>query len=170
MVSASHRPLMIPLDNPADSPCFGCGPKHPRGLHLSFARRGGDGEAEEVISDYVPKSDEIGWPGLMHIGLLFMVMMETSYWAALTLTGKVMTVSGPTTFETIRLPRVGIPFRTRAHVASRGPSGVRILCSSEGTSGKSHATLQSDWRPASRSAAERAGLSLPAYLLEDMEP
>jgi hypothetical protein len=139
-------------------------------LHLSFARRVSDGGAEEVVCDYVPKPDEIGWPGLMHIGLLFMVMMETSYWAALTLTGKVMTVSGPTTFEAIRLPRVGIPFRTRAHITSRDPTGFHILCSSERASGKSHATLEGGWRPASRSAVERAGLSLPAYLLEDMEP
>jgi hypothetical protein len=161
---------MIALDNPADSPCFGCGPGHARGLHLSFARGKGTDGSEEVICDYVPKSDEIGWPGLMHIGLFFMVMMETSYWTALTLTGKVMTVSGPTTFDPVRLPRVGIPFRTRARITSRDPMGVHILCSSEGSTGKSHGTLESNWRPASRSAVERAGLSLPPYLLEDMEP
>ena len=170
MLLVSHAPPMIPLDNPADSPCFGCGPKHPRGLHLSFARGKAADGSEEVVCEYVPKSDEIGWPGLMHIGLFFMVMMETSYWTALTLTGKVMTVSGPTTFESVRLPRVGIPFRTRARITSRDPMGVHILCSSEGGTGKSHGTLESNWRPASRSAVERAGLSLPAYLLEDMEP
>lgn len=106
----------------------------------------------------------------MHIGLLFMVMMETSYWAALTLGGKVMTVFGPETFEMTRLPRVGLPFRSRARIASESPTGARIVCRAESTSGKSHATLESDWRPASRSAVERAGISLPAYLLKDMEP
>ena len=170
MVLASHRPPMIPLENPPENPCFGCGPAHPRGLHLSFARAEREDGSEEILCEYAPQPDEIGWPGLFHIGLLFMVMMETSYWTALTIGGKVMTVFGPETFEMLRLPRVGLPFRCRARVASALPTGVRIVCKAEGANGKSQATLETNWRPASRAAVQRAGISLPAYLLEDMEP
>src|SRR5574337_979177 len=71
---------MATLENPRESPCFGCGPRHARGLHLAFERRVAADGTEEILCEYTPKEDEIGWPGLMHIGLLFLVMMETSYW------------------------------------------------------------------------------------------
>ncbi len=161
---------MAPLENPAESPCFGCGPQHPRGLHLVFDRRTAPDGADEVVCQYAAKPDEIGWPGLMHIGLLFMVMMETSYWAALTLGGRVHAATGPMSFEPLRLPRVGRPFRAAARIVGREGVRLRIACVAEDAVGKTHATMTSGWQPATRSAAERAGLSLPSYLLEDMDP
>lgn len=161
---------MVLLENPPESPCFGCGQRHPRGLHLTFERVTGSDGGDEVVCEYSPKADEIGWPGLMHIGLLFMVLMETSYWTALTLGGRVMTVTGPMTFEPIRLPRVGPTFRSRARLDGPPGGDLRIRCVAEDANGKGHATLTSSWRRASRAAAEKAGLSLPSYLLEDMDP
>ncbi len=162
--------MMSILENPTENPCFGCGPKHARGLHLSFERRTAPDGVEEVLCEYVPKEDEIGWPGLMHIGLLFLVMMETSYWTALTLGGRVHTVTGPVTYEPLRLPRTGKPFRSRARLDAREGGGLRIACTAEDANGRAHATMRSHWRPASRAAIEKAGLRLPAYLLEDLEP
>ena len=161
---------MVLLENPSESPCFGCGPKHPRGLRLAFEKMTAPNGVDEVVCEYVPKPDEVGWPGLFHIGLLFLTMMETSYWAALTLGGRIMTVSGPVTFEPARLPRVGRVFRSRAHLL--GPAGGRlqIQCVAEDAKGNPHATMDSAWVRASRAAVEKAGLSLPPYLLEDMEP
>ncbi len=161
---------MAPLENPAESPCFGCGPRHPRGLRLVFDRRTAPDGAEEVVCEYAAKPDEIGWPGLMHIGLLFMVMMETSYWAALTRGGRVHTATGPMSFEPLRLPRVGKTFRAGARIVGRDGARLRITCVAEDEAGKRHATMTSGWQRATRSAAERAGLSLPGYLLEDMDP
>lgn len=161
---------MTLLDNPVDSPCFGCGPRHPRGLRLAFDRRTDADGSEEIVCEYAPKPDEIGWPGLMHIGLLFMTMMETSYWAALTLGGRVHTAAGPMTFEPLRLPRVGKTFRARARLAGTEGDRLRVACVAEGADGRPHATLSSTWRRASRASVERAGVSLPSYLLEDMDP
>lgn len=162
-------PMAI-LENPPESPCFGCGPRHTRGLHLSFERRTAADGIEEVDCEYTPKPDEIGWPGLMHIGLLFLVMMETSYWTALTLGGRVHTVTGPMTYEPLRLPRVGRPFRSTARLVGEGGGILRIQCVAQDATGKRHATLASGWRRATRSGAQKAGLSLPGYLLEDMDP
>ncbi len=161
---------MVLLENPAENPCFGCGPHHSRGLHLTFERRTGEGGVDEVVCEYAPKPDEIGWPGLMHIGLLFMVLMETSYWAALTLGGKVMTMTGPSTFEYRRLPRIGETLRARARIEAPTENGVRMTCCGESLEGKPYATLASTWQRTRRSQLERAGVALPAYLLEDMDP
>ena len=158
------------LENPPESPCFGCGPRHERGLHLAFQRRTAEDGTEEIICEYTPKPDEIGWPGLMHIGLLFLVMMETSYWTALTRGGRVHTVTGPMTYEPLRLPRVGRPFRSTARLAGEEGGILRIQCVAEDANGKRHATLASGWRRATRSGVQKAGLSLPGYLLEDMDP
>ena len=124
---------------------------------------------EEVVCEYTAKTDEVGWPGLMHIGLLFMVQMETSYWAALTLTGRVHTVVGTVAFDFARLPRVGKPFRAAARLVA-GEGNPRVRCVAADADGRRYATMTSDWRRARRSGVVKAGLSLPAYLLEDMDP
>ena len=170
MAQALRARPMAALENPPESPCFGCGPRHPRGLHLSFERNTTADSVEEITCDYAAKPDEIGWPGLMHIGLLFMTLMETSYWAALTLGGRVHTVSGPVAFEPLRLPRVGRSFRSAARIVGRGEEGLRIECVAADAAGKRYATMASGWRRASRSGVEKAGLELPGYLLEDMDP
>ncbi len=161
---------MVILANPPESPCFGCGPRHARGLHLTFERRTAADGVEEVVCEYTPKSDEVGWPGLMHTGLLFLVTMETSYWAALTLGRRVHTMTGPATYEPLRLPRVGRTFRSRARLVGLEGDLLRIRCVAEDANGRAHATLTSTWRRSSRAAAAKAGLSLPEYLLEDMDP
>lgn len=161
---------MAILENPLESPCFGCGPRHSRGLHLTFERQVGADDMDEVVCDYAAKPDEIGWPGLMHIGLLFMTMMETSYWAALTLGGRVHTVTGPVMFEPFRLPRVGRSFRSTARIVGREDHGLRIECVAQDAAGKRYAIMASAWQRATRSGVEKAGLSLPGYLLADMDP
>jgi hypothetical protein len=154
---------MTLLENLDENTCFGCGPQHPRGLHLQFRREG-----DAVMSTHTPKDDETGWPGLYHTGLHFSTLFETSYWAALELTGKVQNVTGPQTFDQKRLPRVGKEFTVTARIVSRDP--LRIRAEAATSDGKPTATLETTWTPASRAGVERAGLKLPAYLLEDMEP
>ncbi len=161
---------MALLENPPESPCFGCGPNHARGLRLTFERVAAADGVEEVVCAYTPKPDEIGWPGLMHIGLLFLVMMETSYWAALTLGGRVMTSHGPVTYDMLRLPHVGRTFRARARIERTEGDGLRLRCTAEDGNGRPHATMESTWEPASRAAVAKAGLALPGYLLDDMDP
>ena len=164
------RPRMVLLENPPESPCFGCGPRHPRGLHLAFERLTAADGIDEIVCECTPQADEIGWPGLMHTGLLFLVTMETSYWAALTLGGRVHTMTGPATYEPLRLPRVGRTFQVRARLDGYAGENLRVHAVAEDANGRPHATLTSAWRRASRAAATKAGLALPEYLLEDMDP
>lgn len=152
-----------PLENPDENPCFGCGPHHARGLHLTFERDG-----DVVRTTYVPKEDEIGWPGLFHTGLHYTVVFEAMYWAALTLTGTVHSVTGPQTFDQARLPRVGVPFTVTARIVGRDPLRLRTESMMEG--GKACATAEATFRPVSRASVERTGLRVPGYLLDEMDP
>lgn len=158
------------LDNPIENPCFGCGPRHPRGLRLNFERRRADDGADEVVVTYAPKPDEIGWPTLMHTGLHFLVLYEVSYWGAWELGGKVMNSHGDSVFNQQRLPRTGKPFTAAARLGEKTEEGFCMDAVSTSAEGKPCATLKTLWRPASRAGAERAGLKLPAYLLQDMAP
>ena len=160
------------LDNPPENPCFGCGPLHPRGLRLQFARVTLPDGREAIETRPTPKPDEIGWHGLLHTGLHFSTLFEASYWAAWEFTGQVHTAFGPQTFDQTRLPRVGTPFVARAWIAADASDGLplRVRAESQTPEGKPLARLDAMWRPASRAVMEKAGLRLPDYLLRDMAP
>ncbi len=161
---------MAELENPIESPCFGCGPAHARGLRLRFEEGVGDDGVREVRSTFVPKPDEVGWPTLFHHGLHFLVLNEVSYWAALTLSGKVWVLSGPATYTTDRLPRVGVAHVARARIVEREPDRLRIRATTATADGKACGSLEANWRPASRAVIDRAKVPLPDYLLEDLAP
>ena len=161
---------MIELENPAENPCFGCGPLHSRGLHLSFEEQVTTDGIREVLTHFTPQADEIGWPGLFHGGLHYFVLHETSYWAALTLGGKVMQFAGRAEFDQERLPRVGIQHVVRAIVVTREPARWGILATTSTLDGKLCGTLRSHWIPASRERVKRAGIAVPEYLLAEMDP
>jgi uncharacterized protein (TIGR00369 family) len=57
--------------------CFVCGSENPAGLHVRFAREGDEG----CRAEYTAHGDHVGWPGLMHGGLLFTLMDEAVAWA-----------------------------------------------------------------------------------------
>lgn len=160
---------MIEIENPPENPCFGCGPGHPRGLHLSFREDAGADGVREVSGDFTPKSDEIGWPTLFHHGLHFTVLYEASYWAALTLGGKLWVSHGPISYSADRLPRVGIAHTVRARLGDRTEAALRIAARTHTLEGKLCGTLESDWRPASRAVIDRAGIPLPDYLRTEIE-
>lgn len=72
---------MIPPDpgiDPAllDQYCFGCGRHNPVGFHLVFERDG-----EEMVTRYEPKPEDQGFPGIMHGGLLALLLDEAMGWA-----------------------------------------------------------------------------------------
>jgi hypothetical protein len=161
---------MPELENPIESPCFGCGPTHARGLRLRFEEtKGGDGTAE-VRSTFTPKPDEVGWPTLFHQGLHFMVLNEVSYWAALTLTGQLWVMVGPATYTSERLPRVAVAHVARARIVRRETDRLGILATTTTVEGRHCGSLDSTWRPASRAIVERAKIPLPEYLLSNLAP
>ncbi|MDP6606981.1 MAG: PaaI family thioesterase [Dehalococcoidia bacterium] len=56
--------------------CFGCGRHNPIGLHLVFERDGDD-----VLTSYQPRPEDQGFPGIMHGGLLSLLLDEAMGWA-----------------------------------------------------------------------------------------
>lgn len=163
-------PMTSSLENPPENPCFGCGPRHPRGLRLAFEETVGDDGERVVRTTFTPKADEIGWPTLFHHGLHFMALYETSYWTALTLGGKVWVSYGPIAYTSDRLPRVGVEHRAIGRIVRRDDAQLTTRAISETLEGKSVGVLEATWRPASRAVVEKARVPLPDYLLEAMAP
>jgi hypothetical protein len=161
---------MEPLENPPENPCFGCGPANPRGLHLRFGTETAPDGRAEVVAEFTPAADEIGWPGLLHGGLHYFVLHEASYWAALVLGGKVHRFGGRAVFEQDRLPRVGRRAVVRAGLAGRTSGVLTVRAATTNDRGARCGVLESTWRPASRAEVDRAGLTLPQYLLDEMDP
>ena len=60
-----------------DQNCFACGAHNPHGLHLRFERDGADG----VLSRYDPKAADEGFPGVLHGGILAVLLDEAMAWA-----------------------------------------------------------------------------------------
>jgi hypothetical protein len=158
------------LENPVENPCFGCGPQHARGLRLQFERVTLPDGSEAVRTEFTPKPDEIGWPGLYHHSLHFAALYEVSYWTALTLGGKLWVSTGPITYEAQRLPRVGVRHLAQAQIVSALEEKLEIRSDSATEAGKPCGRLLSSWTPASRRSVERAGISLPDYLLTELAP
>ncbi|MEZ4504163.1 MAG: PaaI family thioesterase [Dehalococcoidia bacterium] len=59
-----------------DHYCFGCGHQNPIGLHLTFERDG-----HEVVARYEPRPEDQGFPGMMHGGLVAVLLDEAMGWA-----------------------------------------------------------------------------------------
>ena len=56
--------------------CFGCGRHNPFGMHLEF-ERAGDG----VVASYTTRREDQGFPGMLHGGLLALLLDEAMGWA-----------------------------------------------------------------------------------------
>ncbi len=161
---------MTELENPAEKSCFGCGPHHARGLRLRFESGTSPEGDPEVRTSFTPRADETGWPTLFHHGLHFMVLYETSYWAALTLGNRLWVSVGPTVYTADRLPRVGAAHLARARLVASEPDRLSIRATTATAEGKPCGSLESSWRPADRSTLERARVPLPEYLLSEIRP
>lgn len=59
--------------------CFVCGSENPSGLHIPFSRLP-DGRSR---AEYVARPDHVGWPEIIHGGLLFTLMDEAVAWAVM---------------------------------------------------------------------------------------
>jgi hypothetical protein len=159
---------MVALENPPENPCFGCGPRHARGLKLQFEEGVGPDGAPELRTAFTPGEDEVGWPGIFHTGLHFTVLYEVSYWAALTLGGRLMVSTGPVTYDHRRLPRVGRPHVARAHLGPLTGDVRSVRALTETAEGKPCGTMESSWRVVDRAEIDRADLRLPQYLLSEI--
>jgi acyl-coenzyme A thioesterase PaaI-like protein len=88
--------------------CFGCGPEHPIGFRLRFAREG-----DEIVTRFVPGDQYQGPPGIMHGGLVTTLADELAAWTVIGLLEKF----GFTASLSARLAR---PLRIGVEVEGRG--------------------------------------------------
>lgn len=65
------------------NPCFGCSPYNPNGLQLSFEKIEGG-----VRTEFQPRLEHQGPPGLVHGGLLMTLADEAGAWVVIAETGK----------------------------------------------------------------------------------
>ena len=156
---------MVKLENPLASPCFGCGPRHRRGLRLSFERHG-----NEVWCVYCPRKDEVGWPGYLHPGLHYLILRETSYWGALTLGGTLHHCGATSVLPRRRLPTRGSPFCARSRIVKHTRRGLHMVAVTESMKAQPYGRFEAFYLPVKRSHVMKVGLKLPSYLFEDMEP
>ena len=98
-------PLVAPL---ANAGCFGCGPGNAIGLHLQFEAHSDGG----VQAQFTPGVEHQGWDGIMHGGLVTVLLDEAMAWAA---------SSSTRMYYTARLEvRYREPVRTGAPLVVRG--------------------------------------------------
>ncbi len=104
----------MPLDGTLfgkDQPCFGCGPRHPFGFHLSFVEEG-----DELVTRLTPDDRYQGPPGVMHGGLVFTLADELAAWVLIARLGK---FGFTARFEgKLKAPtRLGVEIEGRARIA-----------------------------------------------------
>jgi len=93
---------------PGSKMCFLCGVDNPIGLHLDFWTDG-----EQVWTDFTPREEHQGWPGVVHGGILATVLDETMGRVAFLHKEWMVTVRMETTFRRPATP--GQPLRVTAH-------------------------------------------------------
>jgi acyl-coenzyme A thioesterase PaaI-like protein len=133
-------PIVAPLANQG---CFGCGPANPIGLHLQFEEHPDGG----VQAQFTPELDHQGWDGVMHGGLVTLLLDEAMAWAA---------AASTTIYYTGRLEvRYRQPVRTGAPLVIRG-----WLTRNRGRTLETRAEVQSDQ---GETLAEGSALYLRAH-------
>ncbi len=143
----------VALENDGKNPCFGCGPRNPRGLRLSF-RRIGDHVETSLLTDVTME----GWPGRLHSGILYTAMLETANW---TVYGTMGRIGVPVRTSALGLQR-WVPTGTRLRIAGRvmqkDLNSLRVAIEAISSEASSVATLDRDFvLPNRREFLERMG-------------
>ncbi len=133
------EPVVV-LENDETNPCFGCGPRNPRGLQLAF-RRVGNRVETELLADVTME----GWPGRLHSGILYTAMLEAANWTVFGIAGR---IGFPVRTSALNLKR-WVPTGTRLRIVGRSkttdPKGVSVALEAVTSDGLSVAALDRDF-------------------------
>jgi acyl-coenzyme A thioesterase PaaI-like protein len=105
----------VPLDPHVfgpGQPCFGCGPDHPIGFRLQFAREGDD-----IVTHFTPADRYQGPPGIMHGGLVTTLADEIAAWTVIGLRDR-MGFTAALEARLKRPVRIGVPVEGRGRIQS----------------------------------------------------
>ncbi|MBX3248470.1 MAG: PaaI family thioesterase [Myxococcales bacterium] len=94
-----------------DQMCFGCGPNHPIGFRLSFAKEG-----DVAISRFTPGERFQGPPGIFHGGLVLTLADEVASWGVVLLLGR-FGFTGRVEGSLKKAIRIGREVEARARIA-----------------------------------------------------
>ncbi len=131
-MSRAAVPDGAPVDGPLDrhlfgagQPCFGCSPDHPHGFHLEFCRRG-----DVVTTEFTPRAEHQGPPGLMHGGLVMTLADELGAWTLIGLLGK-FGFTAELRAKLQKPVRVGTRVHGSGRIAKAGSRVVKVVVSLE---------------------------------------
>lgn len=113
--------------------CFVCGWRNPYGLHLVFRQEG-----ETVVSDFQPREEHQGFPGIIHGGIVATVLDEALNRTSMLSTQPAWTMTGRLEIRYRRYVPYGRMLRVRASPGmERGPmmqaTGVLTFADDEST-------------------------------------
>lgn len=149
-MSTTPRPIPNPYAGSNDYLCFGCSPHNPIGLQLNFFLDG-----RRVTSEWQPRADLEGYPGVTHGGVLATLCDEVAAWYLHAVLG----TAGMTRELQIRyhLPAraADAPFHIEAHAVEEGQKSAVIEVSVGGSSGTLFCTAQCSFAVFSEAVARR---------------
>ncbi|MEA3199577.1 MAG: uncharacterized protein QOE90_1005 [Thermoplasmata archaeon] len=125
------------LENDPANPCVGCGPEHPHGLRLVFAREGA-----EVTSSLDATRERQGWPDRLHSGLLYLALLETANWTLYGLRGRVGIPVRTSALDAQRWIAVGERLTLHGRLARDEPQSVTVAVEARDASGARVASLE----------------------------
>ena len=112
----------------SDQYCFGCGRHNPVGFHLLFER-----DDAEMVTRYVPKPEDQGFPRIMHGGLLALLLDEAMGWAMFA--DQIFAVTAKMELRYRRPTGLDLPLTVRAHIERRRGRRIELAATISDPSG-----------------------------------
>jgi acyl-coenzyme A thioesterase PaaI-like protein len=131
------------LELPHTPGCLVCGRENPHGLHLSFFV---DPQTGIVQTTFTSRATHIGFPEVIHGGIIATVLDEAMVWAA-TWAGKRFCLCGELTTRFRQPARVGQPTIVKAKVESHTPRLIKTSATLHTESGELLATATGKYVP-----------------------
>jgi acyl-coenzyme A thioesterase PaaI-like protein len=131
------------LELPHTPGCLVCGRENPHGLHLSFFV---DPQTGIVQTTFTSRATHIGFPEVIHGGIIATVLDEAMVWAA-TWSGKRFCLCGELSVRFRRPAIVGQPTIAKATIESHAPRLIKTTATLHDPTGQLLATATGKYVP-----------------------
>jgi acyl-coenzyme A thioesterase PaaI-like protein len=131
------------LELPHTPGCLVCGRDNPHGLHLSFFV---DPKTAVVQTTFTSRAADIGFPEIIHGGIIATVLDEAMVWAA-TWAGKRFCLCGELSVRFRQPARVDQPMIVKAKVESHTPRLIKTTATLHAATGQLLATATGKYVP-----------------------